>query len=116
MERRERHVRLFCIGLTYLILVGCGSTPAPPPPSPSFAISFSPASVTLVQGGVSQPVQVSVTSNNGFAGSCSVPAVSLPAGLRVSPATLFITPNSPATFHFSASSTTGIAQQSISVN
>jgi len=118
MERRERHVRLFCIGLAYLILIGCGggSTPAPPPPSPSFAISFSPASVTLVQGGVSQPVQVSVTSNNGFAGSVSVTAVSLPAGVTVSPATLSITPSSPATFHFSASGTTGIAQQSISVN
>jgi len=72
--------------------------------------------VTLAQGGGSQPVQISVTAQNGFTGSVSVTTAALPCGVTVSPASLSVIPGTPGTFTFSASSTAEIAQQVVSVN
>jgi WD40 repeat protein len=104
-----------------ILLTSCGgnggssqSSPPPPPPHPSFSISLSPASITLMQGGMSQNVQVLVNAQNGFTGSVSVNAGSLP-GVTSSPSSLSLAPGAPGNLAFAASSTAGIEQTSITV-
>ena len=122
-----RNARGCVVGAALLcvLLAGCGTnsgnggtTPSPPspPPTPSFTVSISLTNVTLAQGETSQPVQVSVTAQNGFTGSVSVTTDELPTGVTVSPASLSLTPGTPGTFTFSASSTAEISQQAVSVN
>ena len=69
-----------------------------------------------MQGGASQNVQVSVNAKNGFTGSVSVTASSLPAGVTVSPSSLSLTPGTPGTFVFGASTTAGIEQASNTID
>lgn len=87
-----------------------------PPPPPSLAISLTPNTLTLFQGGASQTVQVSVTAQNNFSGTVSVTTAALPRGVSVSPASLSLTPGTPATFTFSASTAALISQQNLDVN
>jgi len=99
-------------------MTGCGGgagSPPSPPPAPSFTLSLSPSSVTLMQGGTEQSVQVSVTGQNGFTGSVSVTVSGLPTGVTVSPASLSVTSGGNGSFDLSASSTAEVAQQAVSV-
>src|ERR1700757_3388352 len=78
-----------------LAVVGCGGNGSgfsQPPPSPSFTISLSPSSVTLMQGGAAQAVQVAIGAQNGFTGAVSVTASGLPFGVTVSPSSVSLTP------------------------
>jgi WD40 repeat protein len=111
-------VWLMGVSLLLAVVVGCGGsgggqtqTPPPPPP-PGFTIAVSPGSVTLTQGGATQGIQVQVDGQNGFAGSVSVTASSLPDGITVSPSSLSLTPGVAGTFIFAASATAGISQTS----
>ncbi len=123
MAHKEKLLSIVGAGLLCLIMTGCGGgsagggggSPPPPPPAPSFTLSLSPSSVTLMQGGTEQTVQVSVTGQYGFTGSVSVTVSGLPAGVTVSPASLSITSGDAASFDLSASSTAEIAQQAVSV-
>jgi len=109
-------------GLLCALIVGCGSNGGGggggtiPPPPPSFSVTLSPTTVTLLQGGASQTVQVSVTAQNGFTGTVSVSTAALPAGVTDSPTSLSLTPGVPGTFTLSASGTALIAQQTLNVN
>jgi len=109
-------------GLVGVFMTGCGGgssggggSPPPPPPSPSFTLSLSPSSVTLMQGGTEQTVQVTVTGQNGFSGSVSVTASGLPTGVTVSPASLSITSGGNGSFNLSASPAAEVVQQAVSV-
>jgi hypothetical protein len=78
------------VGLVCLALAGCGgagssSTSGGSPATPMIAISISPASVSLAEGGASEAVQVNATAEGGFTGSISVSTSSLPSGVSVSP-------------------------------
>ena len=118
MAMRKTSSGMIGIALLCMLLARCGggSGGAPAvPPTPSFAVSLSPANVTLLQGGASQAVQVSVTAQNGFAGSVSITTSTLPGGVTVSPASLSVTANTPGTFAFSASSNAEVVQQTLSV-
>lgn len=83
---------------------------------PSFTVTLSPTSLTLIQGGAGQSVQVSVTAENGFTGTVSVSAGTLPTGVTVSPASLALTPSVPGSFSFSASSAAAFAQQTLTLS
>ena len=90
-------IKLLCLivsGLLGLLITGCGGgsggnsgggSPPSSPPAPSFTLSLAPSTVTLLQGGMEQTVQVSVTGQNGFTGSVSVTLANLPTGVTVSP-------------------------------
>ena len=110
------------VSLLCPIIVGCGSGAGgnggggSPPPPPSFAVTLSPTTVTLYQGGTSQTVQVSVTAQNGFSGTVSVSTSALPTGVTSSPTSISLTPDVPGTFTLFASSSALIAQQTLSVN
>ncbi len=96
---------LLCCGIA-----GCGggpNTPPPPPAAADFALSVSPTSVSVVQGGTSAPVTVSVAGTNGFSGTVSVAISGLPAGASASPASpLNISANSSQQFTVTAAADT----------
>jgi hypothetical protein len=75
------------VSLCLLVVVGCGggSSSTVPPPPPDFSITIQPASLSLVLGTSSQ-VQINESSLNGFKGTVSLNASSLPAGVTISPA------------------------------
>jgi hypothetical protein len=89
MAHRNKLPYLIVSGLLGLFITGCGggsagnagggSSPAPPP-APGFTLSLAPSIVTVLQGGTEQPVQVSVTGENGFTGSVSVTFANWPTG------------------------------------
>ena len=62
-------------------------------PAPDFALSVSPAAVTIAQGG-STSVMVSATGSNGFTGPITVTSLPSP-GVLVSPATFSLDPAAP---------------------
>jgi hypothetical protein len=106
-------------GLLCALSVGCGSnggSGGTPPPPPSFTVTLSPTTITLLQGGASQTVQVSATAQNGFSGTVSVTTAALPTGVTASPTSLSLTPGVPGSFAFSASSNALIAQQTLNVS
>src|SRR5438552_2706305 len=61
----------------------------PPPPIPDFSVSFSSPSVTVVQGGTSGAVTVSVNPINGFSGQVQISLGGLPVGVTSNPASPF---------------------------
>jgi IPT/TIG domain len=90
----KRHLVL--CGALFIISGGCGGgssgppptgsgTPPPTGPAPDFNIAIQPGSLWLIAGSAAQ-IQVTLTSVNGFSGSASLTAGSLPRGVTVSPA------------------------------
>ena len=73
------------------LLSGCGGNSAPKP-APDFALSVSPASLTLAAGTTSSALTVTASALNGFIGTVSVAVTGLPAGVTANPATLTLTP------------------------
>ena len=59
---------------------------SPPPPVADFSIAVSPNSTSSVVGGVTMPVTISVTPQNGFSGTVNVTLQGVPQGISVSPA------------------------------
>jgi hypothetical protein len=64
-----------------------GATTAPP--SADFSLTISTSALTLDQGGLSAPVSLTVTPNNGFGASVQVTLTGLPAGVTSNPASPF---------------------------
>ena len=119
---------LLCIvgpALLVLFMTGCGGgsagnagggSPPSSPTAPSFTLSLTPSTVTVLQGGTEQAVQISVSGQNGFTGSVSVTFSNLPAGVTVSPTSLSIASGDETSFDLSASSSAAVGQQSLGVN
>jgi hypothetical protein len=61
-------------------------------PPPDFTLTLSPASVTIVAGGVGTAVSVTAAAVNSFTGTVAVAIAGLPAGVTANPATLSLTP------------------------
>ena len=64
---------------------GGGSSGSQPPPAADFSIAVQPSSLSLVLG-MSGPIQVTVSPENGFSGTVAVDTNSLPTGVTVTPA------------------------------
>ena len=80
-------------------------------PRPDFSLSVSPNSTSVEQGATSQPVTVSVSSLNGFAGSVSIAIEGLPQSVTSSPASPFLVPagsTQQVTFSASTSAPAGL--------
>lgn len=74
---------LLCILLTACGGGGGGGSSTITPP-PDFALALTPSSISLVPG-TSTTVQASVTPQNGFSGTVSLAAGTLPSGVSISP-------------------------------
>jgi hypothetical protein len=102
-----------------LLLSGCsgGSTPAPAPAvavPPDFSLTLSSTSLSIPQGGVSQPVTVSINAKNGFAGSVQITLANLPAGVTSNPASPFtVAGGANVSVIFGAAATTATGNSTI---
>jgi hypothetical protein len=85
------------LAFTSLLLYGCGGSGASvaPPPGPSFSIVVNPARPGLSPGG-STTLQVSLKALNGFSNSVSVTIAGLPSGMSAQPASITLSPGTPA--------------------
>jgi hypothetical protein len=84
-----------CSGfLLCLLLLSCSgaSKPAVPATEGDFSLISTPASITLVPGGVGQQISVNATPANGFAGMVTVAITGLPTGVTAQPTSLTLTP------------------------
>jgi IPT/TIG domain len=106
---------LFFVSILCLAF-GCGgggptqtAIPAPSPaPSADFSITLSANSLTLAQGATSAPINVSVTPQNGFAGSVQIALSGVPTGVISNPASSFtVAAGASAPILFGATSAAG---------
>jgi len=108
---------IFAVVLSILIISGCGGggggTSAP---APDFAISASPASVSLLGGGSAQTCTVSVTGSNGFSGIVSVTLQSVPNGVSATPSSFNLTAGSEQLVTLSATSSAVETTSTITFN
>ena len=90
-RRLHKALAAFATLLSLVSLVGCSGVTAhtTPPPAQDFSILLSPSTVTVGGNSSNSTFTVSVTGQNGFAGSVSVAISGLPAGATTSPATPF---------------------------
>ena len=106
--------------LLAVIFCGCGSSGSsgaegsqpPPPPTPDFELAVTPSSVSVLSGG-STTTSLSATPSNGFSSSVAVQVTGLPAGVTISPSPINLTPGTPSTITFSATTSTASASQSV---
>ncbi len=63
-----------------------------PPENLGFALTLTPASLTVTQGGGGESVSVNAISRSGFSGTVNVKLSGLPAGMTASPSTLSLSP------------------------
>lgn len=92
------------------LLTGCGASTAP-----DFTLSAAPSSVTLVDGGASHALVVTVGSVGSFSKAVNVSLSGLPSGVTASPATLTISPGALAQFNLSASGAASNTYSGVSV-
>ena len=76
--------------LSCLMLLSCGG--GSKTPEGDFTLTSTPATVMLVQGGVSQSISVNALPVNGFAGTVAVTITGLPAGVAATPGSLILMP------------------------
>lgn len=82
---------------------GCGhSAGAGVTATANFSLSLSASNLTLIAGGAAQPVTLSATAINGFAGTIQVTISGAPAGVTASSTTFTLTPGSNQTVSFAA--------------
>ena len=67
------------------------ATISAPAPAPDFALTVSPASLTLTPGAAGSQVSVNAAALNSFTGTVAVAISGLPAGVTANPATLNLT-------------------------
>jgi hypothetical protein len=93
---------LFAAACGAILLTGCrggGASASPLGPAPDYSLSDSITSLSVLQGGTSLPVTVSVVAANGFASTVSVTLAGLPPGATTTPAfPLTVTASSPQQF------------------
>jgi hypothetical protein len=112
-------IRQSGIAFSLLLLSACGggggSTPPPPPPNPDFTLNTSSASVTLVPGGASQTIQVSIIPTGGFDSSVTVSVNGLAPSESASPSSFSLSPGQQQSVMFSASSGATVGSTSVSI-
>jgi hypothetical protein len=74
-------------------------------PAGDFAVSLTPASLTLTPGGSAGQITFSASALNGFTGSISVTLSGLPSGVAVQPSNFALSPGGSQTVSLSAAST-----------
>jgi hypothetical protein len=86
-------------------------------PTPNFAISASPTTVSVAQGGT-KTTTVSTTVSGGFNSAVSLSASGLPAGVTASfsPASIAAPGSGSSTLTFSASSTAALGTSTVTIN
>lgn len=78
-------ILFFSSGLAAVLAVGCGTDGGSALPVPDFAISVSPANLTVTVGTLSPAVTVAISGKNGFLDAVNVTIRGLPAAASVSP-------------------------------
>jgi hypothetical protein len=86
-------------------------------PTPNFAVTASPTTVSVAQGGT-KTTTVSTTISGGFNSAVSLSATGLPAGVTASfsPSSIAAPGSGSSTLTFSASSTAAIGTSTITIN
>jgi hypothetical protein len=91
-----------CLVMSQLGLAACGggggAGPSTAPPPADFAVSVSPSSLSVIEGGTSGSATVSVSPVNGFTGTVAVTIAGLPTGATTNPSSLTISVGSPQSF------------------
>jgi hypothetical protein len=91
----QRVPKVLLLVFSLVLFSGCQggftqSTQVPTPVTPAdFSLILSSTAITIPQGGVSQPVTVSVDPANSFASSVQIMLANLPAGVTSNPASPF---------------------------
>ncbi|MFZ0685802.1 MAG: alkaline phosphatase family protein [Terriglobales bacterium] len=111
---REKLGSMMVVGVVCLsaVLSGCGGASGGTGTGTSFALSASPSSITIAQGG-QQTTTITVTPENGFSGSVSLSASTPPTGVTAvfSPATT----SSTSTLTLAASPTAAKGTTSLTI-
>ena len=86
-------------------------------PTPDFAVSASPTSVSVAQGG-SKATSISTTVSGGFNSAVSLSATGLPSGVTASfsPASIAAPGSGSSTLTFTASSTATVGTSTVTIN
>jgi PQQ enzyme repeat len=103
MQRRWQVVLVWLGALAVGLAAGCG-TSSVANAKPDFSLTATGTSVSVTAGGSAQTVSVAATALNGFSGTVQVTVSGVPAGVTASPVTFTLTPGTPQTVSFSASS------------
>lgn len=106
------------LSLNLLVWLACGSSGGssggpPPPPPADFALSVTPASITVAQG-TSATVQVSASPVNGFSAQISVSVSNLPSGVTASPSSFTLSATGQQTVTLAAATTASPVSASLS--
>src|SRR2546423_4641722 len=113
MGRFRQHAPNSVLSVLLAACLGCGGGQtiiALRPPSPDFTLAFSSSTVTVPDGSASSPVNVSITAENGFAGTVQISLSSLPAGITSNPPSPFSVTagtSTPVIFGATSSATVG---------
>ncbi|MFC5863825.1 beta strand repeat-containing protein [Acidicapsa dinghuensis] len=83
--------------------------------APNFAFSASPTSLSLAPGQTGTAIQFSSTAQNGFSSPVTVTFSGLPSGVTASPSSLTLTPGTPQSVTFTASSSATPGSSTITV-
>ncbi len=112
---RDWLLRSFWLSISVLaaVSVGCGSSYPTVTGTPNFTFSASATALTLTPGGSTQPVTLSATAINGFAGTIQVSVSGLPTGVTISPATITLTPGVSQQVSFAAAATAGASNTTV---
>ncbi len=78
-----------------------------------FTLTLTPSAQTITQGLTGTPISVAVAGINGFNSPVTVTLAGLPSGVTAAPSTLTITPGTPQTLAFSATSTAAVGSSTI---
>src|ERR1700744_1178056 len=84
-----------------------------PPADLGFALTLSPASLTVTQGGAGQTVSVNAVSRTGFSGTVNVKIRGLPIGVTASPSTLSLTPGTAQSITLNASTSAAVGNATV---
>ncbi len=96
---------IFCAAILVSI-AGCGSNASNTISAPAdFALTASPATLSLTAGATGQTVGVTANALSGFAASVNVTLSGLPAGVAANPSTLTLTPGTAQNVTLTAAST-----------
>lgn len=99
-----------------LVFGGCGGTSSSTKgPAADFALTASPAALSLSGGAAGQSVSVTVMATNGFASQVALAVSGVPSGVTASPASLTLAAGVPQTINFSAGASVATANSTVTI-